>query len=183
MKYLKRPVAYHKIARNGLPGTIRTYIKVPIKILTPKIAENKQDSIFYAGKNIAEVKIHNRTYVLTTAGEYTFSLEENEGCVSFESCNMVEAWLQGKLPGRKPPRNFTDTKIKALGDKDLIENWGWFGINVWDKTPTLEQSQPGHFQIIEKETCRDTPTEVWSEYDEALSAFIEFVEKDLASNG
>jgi hypothetical protein len=152
---------------------MRTHIKVPIKIITPKIAKNKQDSIFYAGKNIAEVKVRNRTYVLTTAGEYNFSLEENEGGVSFESCNMVEAWLQRKLPGRKPPQNFTDTKIKALGDKDLISNWGWFGINVWEKRPDIPGLPPG------KDQCLLDCTDVYSEYNEALKAFIAFVETDI----
>ena len=116
---------------------MRTHIKVPIKIITPKIAKNKQDSIFYAGKNIAEVKVRNRTYVLTTAGH--------------------------------------DTKIKALGDKDLISNWGWFGINVWETRPDIPGLPPG------KDQCLPYPTEVWSEYDEAMNAFIEYVEKDLSS--
>ena len=42
---------------------MRSYIKIPIKILTQKLAKNKQDSFFYAGKNIAEIKIRDRTYV------------------------------------------------------------------------------------------------------------------------
>jgi effector-binding domain-containing protein len=43
---------------------------IPIKILTPRLAKNKQNSIFYTFKSIAEVKFLNYEYVLTTAGEY-----------------------------------------------------------------------------------------------------------------
>jgi hypothetical protein len=141
---------------------MRTYIRVPIKILTPKIAQNKQNSIFYAGKNIAEVKILNRTYVLTTAGQYSFALKEGHGTVSFESEDLLQNWLKGKLPGRRPPRIFTDATIKTLGDHDLVSNWGWFGINVW----------------VDKDILSG-PVEVYSNYDEALESFIAYVEKDL----
>ena len=158
---------------------MRTYIKVPIKIITPKIAKNKQNSIFYAGHNIAEVKVRDRTYVLTTAGEYKFSMKENSDPISFTSDRMIGAGA----PGRTRYNILSKLTDNKIAQTVLIENWGWFGINVWDKIPTLEQPQPGHFQIVEKETCLDTPVEVWSEYDEALAAFIEYVEKDLASKG
>jgi hypothetical protein len=150
---------------------MKPFIKVPIKILTKKIAKNKQDSIFYAGKNIAEVKVRNRTYVLTTAGEYKFSLKGP--WIAFDSCELARAWVQGKLPGPRPPQNFTDAMIKKLDDNDQIENWGWFGINVWEKRPNIPGLPPG------KDQCLDYPTDTWSTYDEALKAFINFVEKDL----
>ncbi|MCX5884304.1 MAG: hypothetical protein NT096_00065 [Proteobacteria bacterium] len=155
---------------------MRTYIKIPIKIITPKIAQNKQDSIFYAGKVIAEVKARNRTYVLTTAGEYKFSLKENEGSISFDSLDLARAWTQGRLPGpthHRLPRNFTDAKIKALGDKDLVSNWGWFGVNVWEQRPNIPGLPQG------KDQCLIEPCEVWSDYDEAMNAFIEYVEKEI----
>jgi hypothetical protein len=44
------------------------------------------------------------------------------------------------------------------------DNWGWFGINLW----------------IGGE-CQDTPTDVYSGYDEAMSAFVKFVESDTAN--
>ena len=159
--YLKRALAYHRAARKGLARTMRTYIKVPIKILTPKLAQNKQDSFFYAGKNIAEVKILNRTYVLTTAGEYALSLKVGGKTIVLETINRAKA-----------THTMTDAKIKKLGQKDLISNWGWFGINVW-------QDRPGTLSAPGQRQCLPDPTEVWSEYDEAMKAFIEYVEKDL----
>lgn len=144
-------------------------IKIPVKIVTPKIAPNKQNSVFYAGQNIAEVKVLNRTYVLTTAGEYSFSLKEGEGQVSFQSGDLAQAWTKGKLPGRRPPRTFTDAQIKKLNDNDLVSNWGWFGMNIW------VQDEKGD------EVLLPDPTNVWSDYDEALKSFIELVEKDLYS--
>jgi hypothetical protein len=190
------------------------YIKIPIKILTPKIP-GKQDSFFYAGKDIAEVKVRDRTYVLTTAGEYRFTLKEPKKGPSGEfmpprgyisrglsraygfhesadlypeeetvSFNSSDRCIGAGAPGGRSLRaiafrTLTDAKIKKLGDNDLISNWGWFGINVWVKTPNISQPQPGNFTIEQKETCLDTPTDVWSEYNEALKAFIDYVEQDL----
>jgi len=161
--------------------TLRTHIKVPIKIITPRIAKNKQDSIFYAGKNIAEVQIRNRTYVLTTAGEYKFSLDgrrrreerrRGSSLISFDSHRMIGAGAPGHTRYNALSK-LTDKKIKTLGDRGLVENWGWFGINVWEKRPDIPGLPPG------KDQCLLDCTDVWSEYDEALNAFIEFVEKDL----
>ena len=178
---------------------MRTYIKVPIKILTPKLAENKQDSIFYAGKNIAEVKVRDRTYVLTTAGEYNFSLKEPKKGASGEfipprgyfSRGLSRAYGFHEPAGLYPEeetisinssdnqddkiraviKSLTDAKINKLGD--LVSNWGWFGINVWEKRPDIPGLTPGQDQ------CLIEPVFVWSDYDEAMKAFIYFVEKDL----
>ena len=109
---------------------MRTYINIPNKIITPKLAKNKQDSFFYAGNNIAEVKVRDRTYVLTTAGQYSFSLEESGEPIAFDSIRRIGAGAPG---GRcnLAFRTLTDKKIKALGE--LKSNWGWFGINIWQK--------------------------------------------------
>jgi hypothetical protein len=156
---------------------MRTYIKVPIKIITPKIP-GKQDSVFYAGKNIAEVKVRDRTYVLTTAGEYTFSLEENGDTISFDSDRMIGGGAPGRTRNNTLSR-LTGKKIKTLNDNGLIINWGWFGINVWEQQPYITQTQPRNFSITPKDQCLPTPTDVYSSYDEAMNAFIEYIEKDL----
>jgi hypothetical protein len=136
---------------------IRIGIEVPFSILTPRISPQKTDSIFYAGKNIAEARVPglNRTYVLTTAGEYKFS------------------YLSGrKLPGS--PRIIGNEKAACVArwtDKDIEEldmgdlsTWGWFGINIW-----------------QGETCLDYPVDAYSTYDEAMVAFRIFVEQDIYS--
>jgi hypothetical protein len=149
---------------------MKTYIKVPIKILTPKLAQNKQDSIFYAGKNIAEVKVRDRTYVLTTAGEYNFYTKENSSEDPYKICNGIPVDKRSK----RVIKTLTTARLKNMGDNDLISNWGWFSINVWQTRPETQFSAPG------KDQCLLDPTAVWSTYDEALTAFIEFVEQDLA---
>jgi hypothetical protein len=151
---------------------MRTYIKVPIKIITPKLAQNKQDSIFYAGKNIAEVKVQNKTYVLTTAGEYRFQITKKGQPFTCYIDSNGESFGHTTSVRLK----LTPASVKALN----FSNWGWFGINVWGKEPTIIQTQPGDFSIKLQKKCLEYPTEVWSEYDEALSAFIEYVEKDLS---
>ena len=135
-------------------------IKIPIKILTEKIP-CKQNSIFYAGRNIAEIKIINRTYVLTTSGEYRFQLKGNGKAFLIDS--------DGKTNGRKPSviNKLTDAKILTMNRDDLIGGWGWFGINVWDKDK------------YNRDVFLDYPTDAYSEYHEAMSAFIEFVENDI----
>lgn len=137
---------------------MKPVITIPVTVLTKKVAQNKQDSVFYAGHNIAEVKIRNRLYVLTTAGHYQFSLEENRPAISFDSDDSPAT----KRAKAKALPKLTDAKIRTLTDNDLASNWGWFGINVW-----------------EGDTCLPEPTGVYSQYDEALKAFIEYVEKDL----
>jgi hypothetical protein len=84
---------------------------LPLTITTKKISPTKTDSIFYEGKDIASIKILNREYVLTTAGEYE--------------------WIG--LDGRKAisRSRLTDKIIAAMDKDDLKSNWGWFGINVW----------------------------------------------------
>ena len=90
---------------------------LPVKILTKKIARNKTDSIFYSGKNIAEVKFLNREYVLTTAGEYRYSLKENDDNKYTDSSPVVKF--------------LNDKRIQKLSNNGLQSNWGWFGINLW----------------------------------------------------
>jgi len=51
------------------------YVRIPVRIITPK-KPNRQDSLFYSGKSIADVVVGNREYVLTTAGEYRFSVND-----------------------------------------------------------------------------------------------------------
>jgi hypothetical protein len=149
------------------------FIKIPITILTKKIANHRQNSFFYAGQNIAEVKIRNRTYVLTTAGEYRFRTKEKGEPIAFDSCRRIGAGAPGRTRYNTLSR-LTDTKIKALDKNDLVENWGWFGINVWETRPNI----PGMPNPGTMDQCLLEPTAVWSEYDEAMNAFIEYVELD-----
>jgi hypothetical protein len=140
-------------------------IQIPVEIITPRIAFNKQDSFFYAGKNIAKVVVGNREYVLTTSGTYAFSLKEGGETIAFDA---RDRHIGAGCPGGQRAhayRTLTDAKIEKLGamDKDLITNWGWFGINVW---------VDGKFQ--------DASDSVWSEYDEALKAFKTFITNDVA---
>jgi hypothetical protein len=131
-------------------------ITIPIKILTKKISRTRTDSFFYAGKSIAKVTIANRQYVLTTAGQYKFSLEGKAH--SFESTD----WIPNTI--RHLQRKLTDKKLDAINED--VSNWGWFGINVWVESKEGPQ-------------CLPTPTECYSRYDEALKAFKEYVEQDL----
>ena len=132
-------------------------IKLPIKVLTKKLATNKTDSIFYAGKNIASLKVGNREYVLTTAGEYDFSLAIPKTTKGIKSTLYME---YDSLPKNIP---LTDARIKKLTeDGCLVSNWGWFGINLWID-----------------DRCIDVPTDAYSTYDEAMTAFIDFIQKDL----
>jgi hypothetical protein len=140
-------------------------IPIPVEIITPRNAKNKQDSFFYAGKNIAKVVVGNREYVLTTSGTYAFSLKEGGETIAFDA---RDRHIGAGCPGGQRAhayRTLTDAKIEKLGamGKDLITNWGWFGINVYEADHYL-----------------DSATEVWSEYDEALKAFKTFVTNDIA---
>jgi hypothetical protein len=131
-------------------------IRIPIKILTPRI-RGKNNSLFYAGRNIASVKTSNREYVLTTSGSYSFRLKENEKRYTYEP---------GDIPSRSFNRarnSLTDSRIKVLDNNLLIENWGWFGINVWEDKRFMSDEAPNTYGI----------------YDEALKAFKEFIEKDI----
>jgi hypothetical protein len=131
-------------------------ICIPIKILTPKIP-GKQNSLFYASRNIASVKTHNREYVLTTSGSYYFRLKDGEKKYSYEP---------GDIPSKSFNRvrnSLTDAGVKVIDDSGLMEDWGWFGINVWEG----------------KRFMSDSATETYSTYNEALKAFKEFVKKDL----
>ena len=141
------------------------YLSIPIKILTPKIP-GKQDSIFYAGKKIAEIKIRNRTYVLTTAGKYQFLYK-----VLKSPTNSHVLYPNGR--GLKPSV-LTDAKIKNMNRKGQVENWGWFSINIWETRPNIPGLSPS------KDQCLFNPTKTWSKYDEAMNAFIKFVKSDLA---
>ena len=85
-------------------------IRIPVKILVPKKNRFQTDSIFYAGRAIAEVVIGNREYVLTTAGEYRFSLKEggiSQDVSSSDNLDDARRSVIGKL---------TDRKIRNLGN-------------------------------------------------------------------
>jgi hypothetical protein len=129
-------------------------IRIPVKIITPKIS-HRTDSIFYSGKNIAEVKVRNRTYILTTAGEYKFTYTNASGKtrVGNEHCSMLKRWK--------------DHKIRWLDRNGYVNNWGGFGISVWE---TISGQEHGVYP---------TPSDVYSTYDEAMKAFIKYVTKDL----
>jgi hypothetical protein len=131
-------------------------IILPIKIFTPKIARNKTNSLFYAGQNIAEVKVLNRTYVLTTAGQYRFSLDKKTVNFNDNLDDKIRAIIS----------KLTDRKIKALDDQGNVQNWGWFGINVWNWAQLL----PISFNCF-------------SEYDEAMKAFVTEVTKNIQGKG
>ena len=135
-------------------------IRIPIKIITPKIS-HRTDSIFYSGKNIAEVKVRNRTYVLTTAGEYNFTYTDSHGKFQAgdHTCPMLKRWK--------------DHKLRWLDRTGHVDNWGWFGIYVWESIPNIPGLPRG------KDRCLDTPTDVYSTYDEAMKAFVEYVTRDL----
>lgn len=124
-------------------------LKIPIKIITKKIHPHKTNSIFYAGKNIACVHYGNREYTLTTAGEYSYTSKINGKKRYDEHSRIVKSWL-------------TDSRIKKLSDENLMNNWGWYGINVWVD-----------------DQCMDTPTDCYSQYDEAMQAFVKYVTRDL----
>jgi len=135
-------------------------INIPVTILTPKIAKNKQDSFFYTGKDIARVKVLNREYVLTTAGLYDFRLKVKGKKHTEHYC--IDS-ITGRTKAIAKKHDLTDAKIKSMTDDwHLVENWGWFGINVW-----------------ENNKCLRDPLDAYSEYDEAMSAFVELINKDL----
>jgi hypothetical protein len=140
---------------------MKTHIKIPIQILTQKIAPNKTDSIFYAGKDIAEIKIGYTSYILTTAGEYAFYLKHDSG-----TSGLYNIDSNGKSYGKKPSVliKLTDAIISRIGRDDLVMNWGWFTVVI--------RSQMDNEYIHTEE--------VYSSYNEAIDSFIAFVEKDLA---
>jgi len=139
-------------------------VSIPINILCKRKGNNKQDSFFYAGNDIAKVKILNREYVLTTSGMYDFGLINGR-----RRNNTIDRYTVAANDIRRfrdIARNYrlTDARIKKLTDDGAtVSNWGWFGINVWD----------------EEEFISNTATDCYSEYDEALNAFIDFIQKDL----
>jgi hypothetical protein len=140
------------IERNNYMRLYGHYIKLPFKIITLKI-QAKNDSIFYAGKHIAEFKVRDRTYILTTAGEYKFSYKDKRNKLQqgTEHSNVIKSW--------KDPHKHTYVE----------DAWGSFSIDV------IEKGSDG------KETCLHNPIYHYGEddYNLAMIAFIEFVERDL----
>jgi len=137
--------------------TINVHIEteLPISILTPKINPRKTNSIFYAGKTIAEARVPglNRTYVLTTAGEYSFTYQTGR---KLPGSPVITGNEKSACVAR-----WTD---KDIDDLDAPSLWGWFGINIW-----------------QGETCLDYPVDAYSTYDEALEAFQGLVQQDIYS--
>jgi len=140
-------------------------ITIPIQIITKKIGNIRTNSIFYAGKDIAKVKIGNKEYVLTTAGEYSFMNlwwpEPGTECripFPLPLNDVTQKFLDEQSDIVK---RLTDKRIERLDLSGFVYNWGWFGINVW-----------------ENEKCMPTPTEAYSTYDEAMKAFIEYVQAE-----
>lgn len=136
------------------PLTIK--IEIPVTILTKKKAPNKTNSIFYSGLNIAKVIIHSREYVLTTSGGYQFCTKEKGKTYDNTSGKTL-------LSFTRIVNTLTDGKIKHIDREGFIDNWGWFGINVWENNKFIS----------------DTATDVYTQYDEALESFIKFVTNDL----
>lgn len=140
------------------------YIRIPIIVLTEKIP-HRTNSIFYAGRDIAKVSILNREYVLTTSGTYQFELEGKKYRFdSSDSVRPVKSWGRLKDHG---------LKAKERRGSLNISNWGWFGINVWENHPIIPTG-PERWQ------CLDYPTDAYSTYDEAMTAFVEFVQDNLS---
>jgi len=130
--------------------------EIPVLIITRKIAENRRNSFFYDGQNIAVVKRGDKEYVLTTAGEYVFRYKDTV-------YNSERMGMRFKL------KTMTDKRIKTLNDGGLIHNWGWFGINVY-----LEYNE---FTAVFQETH-----DVYSNYDEAMDNFKTFIHNDIISD-
>lgn len=133
-------------------NSIKITLEVPLEIVTKKISKTKTDSIFYAGKDIARVRTKKYEYVLTTAGEYSFA----------NKIQGEEIWNERS----KVVKRLTDKRINWLNKQNLIGDWGWFGINVWEYE-------------FDKWYCLDYPTDAYSRYDEALKAFKSFVKDHL----
>lgn len=144
---------------------VQPYIKIPITVLVPR-KPNRQNSIFYGTQPIAQVTINNRKYVLTTAGEYKYNyhlLKDHRG-----------TWRDGD---ENSPilKKWTDKNIRKLEIQNTIQNWGWFGIGIWKVDPPLFAGKTN------KETFFDADNNVWSTYDEAMEAFINFVERNITN--
>ena len=132
---------------------ITIHMEIPVNILIKKLAVNRTNSFFYAGKDIAKVIYGKTDYVLTTAGEYVFTYKGlNYSMESYDALKIALSKLSG----------LTDTKIKKIDERGDIENWGWFGINKW---------------VNDK--IQDTPTPGFTYYGEALNGFTSFVKKDI----
>jgi len=148
---------------------VKVLIEVPIHIITPMIKNNRTNSLFYAHKNIAVAQHANRVYVLTTAGDYKLSYKGNRYHSTVASVEDVAFQYDKDTNMNKPYalpidnicQELTDTKIAAI-EKDDIENWGWFGINIWVDNDLIAE-----------------PGECYSQYDEAMDHFREIVKKDI----
>ena len=137
-------------------------VNVPFEICC-KRKPGKLDSFFYAGNNIARAKVLNRVYVLTTAGMYDFGLINGRKRNDTVDRYKLESYDLRRF--RNIARNYrlTDKRIRRLTDDGaLVANWGWFGINVW---------------VDGK--CLPTPTDAYSDYDEAMAAFKALIKADL----
>lgn len=132
---------------------INIHIEIPVEVTTPMLTLTRKNSLFYAGKDIARVNHGKTEYILTTAGEYVFTYKsKNYSMNMFDDTKSTISDLS----------ELTDTKIRKMDERGDIENWGWFGINVW---------------IDGK--CQDYPMGVYSTYDEALSSFCSYVKNDI----
>ena len=89
--------------------------------------------------------------MLTTSGEYKYALKCNSNTVHDETSPAV--------------KTLTDAKIKKLDDDDLVSNWGWFGINIWETDKFVD-------------SCND----VYSGYNEAMDAFKAFIQRTVIAS-
>lgn len=158
--------------KNKEPVIVMEY-EIPVSVITPKLAENRTDSFFYAGHNIAVVKNGKKEYVLTTAGQYVFRYKDN-----VYNSERDEYPLFAMLP------ELTDRKIKMLKEGNHTGKWGWFVINVWQK----KEKKYGGINVWKIEEKKDTlqllnkALHVSSNYDEAMNNFITFVHNDIISD-
>jgi hypothetical protein len=89
-------------------------ISIPITILTKK-KPGRTDSLFYSGKDIAEVSVGSRVYVLGTAGFYKFELQSGKAFSGEELADVPAV------------RRLTDRSIRKIKDPP---NWGWFAYRL-----------------------------------------------------
>jgi len=123
---------------------------VHIQIITPKIAENKQNSFWYYNETIAAITKGDQAVNVMASGDIRvyFDEEDVKNHYYFEGSDAVEEAYR---------RSLTDADIDKLMEQDRFLNNNWFDVNDY-----------GNYDVAVDAAWDDT-------YDEAIALGVQYV--------
>ena len=96
------------------------------EIITPKIANDKDDAFWYYGCEIAIIEFNNRKLIVESRGEIRVQFDENG-----------EVFRNDRAIEEAEDRNFNDMSLIGISDFDGFHNNNWFVICELDTTNNI----------------------------------------------